>query len=68
MSYENFAIVYNNLIENSATVKDEIVKILAERGVSATGLDIDNLKSGFDFVIVVGGDGTILKASRFYAK
>lgn len=68
MSYENFAVVYNNLIENSATVKDEIVKILEGRGVSATGLDIDNLKSGFDFVIVVGGDGTILKASRFFAK
>ena len=27
-----------------------------------------NLKDGFDFVFVIGGDGTILKAARFYSE
>ena len=31
-------------------------------------LNIDDLRSGYDFVCAIGGDGTILKVSRFYAK
>ena len=63
-----FAILYNNEITNSTAVKDELFKTLVEYGEKADVLDIDRLESGYDFVFVIGGDGTILKAARFYAK
>ena len=63
---ENFAVCYNEEIINSVEVKDELLKILS--GKNVTALNIDDLKSGFDFVFVIGGDGTILKAARYYAK
>ncbi len=68
MSLNNFAVVYNNNISHSVEVKDAVISVLVKNNVKAEALDVDNLKNGFDFVIVVGGDGTILKTSRFYAK
>lgn len=65
---KNFAVCYNEKIENSVKIKDELLNILSEKGFSAESLSIDNLKSGFDFVFVIGGDGTILKTARFFAK
>lgn len=65
---KNFAICCNHKIPNSVQVKDKLVKILDNNKVKAEILDIDELKNGFDFVFVIGGDGTILKAARFYAK
>ena len=53
---------------NSVEVKDKLLNILFTRGISASALNIDELKDGFDFVFVIGGDGTILKTARFYAK
>lgn len=68
MELKNFAICYNQEISHSIEVKNSLEKILSENGVRTVVLDIDNLKEGFDFVFVIGGDGTILKAGRFYAK
>ena len=65
---KNFAICYNKTIEHSVEVMGELKGILTASNCSAEVLDIDNLKSGYDFVFVIGGDGTILKAARFYAK
>lgn len=65
---KNFAICYNQEILHSVEIKDKLAQILAQKGVTAQILDIDNLKGGFDFVFVIGGDGTILKTARFYAK
>ena len=65
---KNFAICYNKSIEHSVEVMNELKSILADNNYFADVLDIDNLKSGYDFVFVIGGDGTILKAARFYAK
>lgn len=65
---KNFAICYNQEISHSVEVKDKLAKSLASRGVKATVLNIDSLQEGFDFVFVIGGDGTILKTARFYAK
>lgn len=61
---KNFAICCNHEIPNSVQVKDKLVQILKDAEI----LDIDELKSGYDFVFVIGGDGTILKTARFYAK
>lgn len=65
---KNFAICYNQEISHSVEVKDKLYKILLEKGIRAEVLNIDGLKEGFDFVFVIGGDGTILKTARFYAK
>lgn len=65
---KNFAICYNQKINNSVELKDLLYKILDNKSLLVDFLDIDNLQSGFDFVFVIGGDGTILKTARFYAK
>lgn len=65
---KNFAICYNKTIEHSVEVMSELKEILHQNDVSASTLNIDELKNGYDFVFVIGGDGTILKAARFYAK
>ena len=65
---KNFAICYNQEIPHSVEVKDKLYKILKTKEVNVDVLNIDNLKAGFDFVFVIGGDGTILKNARFYAK
>ena len=65
---KKFAVCYNREIENSVSVKNELLKILSERNLDVKSLDIDGLEDGFDFVFVIGGDGTILKTARFFAK
>ena len=65
---KKYAICYNKEISHSADVKDELSQILRIRGMNVDILDIDALKTGYDFVFVIGGDGTILKTARFYAK
>ena len=64
---KNFAICYNKEISHSFEVKDCLLNVLKTRNFNAEVFDIDNLKGEFDFVFVIGGDGTILKAARFYA-
>lgn len=68
MEMKNFAICYNQEISHSVEVKERLLSILKNKGINALALDIDGLKGGFDFVFVIGGDGTILKTARFYAK
>lgn len=65
---KNFAIAYNKNIENSVEVMQELRSALLGNSINADVFDIDDLKSGYDFVFVIGGDGTILKTARFYAK
>lgn len=68
MKNKKFAICYNENIDNSAGVKNILADILINYGIKAEVINIDYLKDGFDFVFVIGGDGTILKTARFYAK
>ena len=66
MKQKKFAICYNKQISHSIEVMEKLAKILSGYGVQS--FDIDELENGYDFVFVIGGDGTILKAARFYAK
>lgn len=65
---KKFGICYNKTIDNSVKVMKELEEELKKNNVQTEILDIDELKSGYDFIFVIGGDGTILKAARFYAK
>ena len=62
-----YAVVYNSRMDNSKTVKDELLNIFCDYNLHVESFDIDRLKSGYDFIFVIGGDGTILRTSRFYA-
>ena len=68
MKNKTYGICYNPNIERAASVKEQLYNLLSSYGISADILNIDNLKSGYDFIFVIGGDGTILKCARFYAK
>ncbi len=68
MKPKNFAVCYNKKISGSAEVKDMLVGLLKQNNIKPKICDIDNLKGVADFVFVIGGDGTILKAARYYAK
>lgn len=61
-----FAICYNPLMDNSKDVMQELKHLLDLQGVNSEILSIDSLKSGYEFVFVIGGDGTILKLSLIH--
>ena len=65
---KTYAICYNPLIDNSKDVMDELRQILSSKNIEANIHSIDDLSSGYDFVFVIGGDGTILKVARFYSE
>lgn len=65
---KRYAISYNSDMDNAKEVMDELRRLLIEHGIEPEILNIDGLRSGYDFVFVIGGDGTILKAARFYSK
>ena len=62
---KRYAICYNHSMQNSENVMLELSHILEANAVKAEVQDIDRLNSGYDFVFVIGGDGTILKAASF---
>lgn len=64
---KHYAICYNPSMEHSKDVMENLSKILSSSGLNYKVLDIDALESGYDFAFVIGGDGTILKAARFYS-
>ena len=59
-------VVYNNQIGGCADVLARLEEELITRKVEFQTFDIDSLKEFGDFTIVIGGDGTLLKAARFY--
>ena len=68
MNIQKCALIYNSEIKASPSVKDDLAKILDAKKINYDVLDIDNLKKGYDIAFVIGGDGTILKAARFFAQ
>lgn len=62
-----YAICYNPKMPNSDAVQKELSLVLAENGLEFKIYDIDNLSYDVDFAFVIGGDGTILKAGRYFS-
>lgn len=74
MSLDNFfinkklGIVYNPIVKNSSEVLKSLENLLNAKNLHFKKFTIDSMKTGVDFVFVIGGDGTLLKAARFYSK
>lgn len=64
---KKYAICFNPEMTNSVEVKEDLSKILDKHSLEYKVLDIEAMTPEFDFVFVIGGDGTILKAARFYS-
>ena len=65
---EKIAIILNSKIDKTDKVINDLTNTFELSELNFDLLDIDNLKQGFNFVCAIGGDGTILKTSRYYAK
>lgn len=61
------AIVTNPNIHKSGEIGKVLAENLARNGLENDILDIDNLEPDYDFVFAIGGDGTMLKTTRFYS-
>ncbi len=64
LSLENTAVIYNPEIEGTQLVAQNIVKNFK----NAFAHPLDKMPDEADFVIVVGGDGTLLKCARKYSE
>ena len=62
------AVIPNKKVAHSNEVLEQLKLSLETSEIEYDILDMDNLKTGYDLVCAIGGDGTILKTSRFYAK
>ncbi len=63
-NFEKIGIIFNPEFNDSKT----LAKKISQKIKNANIFSIDNLKNNIDLAIVIGGDGTFLKASRFYSK
>lgn len=65
---KKFGIVYNPIIKNSSDVLLALENLLDSKNIPFEKFTIDALKTGVKFIFVIGGDGTLLRTARFYAK
>lgn len=65
---KKIGIVYNPIVKNTSDVLESLANMLLDKQIKFEKYTIDSMKGGVDFVFVIGGDGTLLKAARFYSK
>ena len=63
ISFKNTAIVYNRDVPESSIVAGKAAELFSAKLTTP-----DSLRDDAEFVVTVGGDGTILRAARYYAK
>lgn len=64
---KHVAVVYNSGVKNSLEVLGTLETLLQNKGISYEKFTFEQMKTGFDFVFVIGGDGTLLRVAKFYA-
>lgn len=62
LKFEKIAIIYNSQIEGAFDLAQKLKKKFSNSEI----FELSKMPKGADFVIVVGGDGTLLKCARFY--
>ena len=60
-------LVFNKNIPDYEKSLSKIENTLVNKGVDFKSFNLDNMDFYGDFTIVIGGDGTILRAARFYS-
>lgn len=61
-------IIYNKSLSDYKNILNEIEEILINKGVKFKSFDLDNMGDFGELSLVIGGDGTLLKTAKFYAK
>lgn len=64
---KKLAIVYNSGVKNSLEVLAALESLLKDKGLVFESFTLGEMRAGADFVFVIGGDGTLLKAAKFFA-
>ncbi|MBQ9245558.1 NAD(+)/NADH kinase [bacterium] len=64
----NIGIFYNEDNHNAQNLANTIKETLKEKGINSNIFSTNNFLKEVTFALVLGGDGTILKTARFYAK
>ena len=67
LSFKNISVVYNEDVAESLQVAKHTKSVLEARGLVAKITPSSSYDPVASLVITIGGDGTLLKASRFYA-
>lgn len=65
---KKYSICYNSEIKNSEKIVNRLVDILTLKNITLQVQNIDKLDNSCNFAFVIGGDGTILKAARYFSK
>ena len=63
-TFEKIGIIFNPELNNSKS----LAKNIGSKIQNVKIFSVNNLKNDINLAIVIGGDGTFLKASRFYSK
>ena len=61
-------VIYNKDITGYQKVLAETEDILNSNKIEFLTFELSEMQTYGDFTLVIGGDGTLLKAARFYAK
>ena len=68
VNLSNVGIFYNKDNSKAADMTVTILNVLKEKNIHSEIHTTDDFKENITFALVLGGDGTILKTARFYAK
>ena len=61
-------VVFNKHIENYSEVLSSIESALIKLKTEFKTFELDSMENWGDFTIIIGGDGTLLRAARFYSE
>ncbi len=61
-------VVYNKLIPNYQNSYERVLNVLKNKNADFETFELNELKYSGEITLVIGGDGTLLRAARFYAK
>ena len=67
-SLEKIGVVYNPNSSGYESVLEEVQSVLSKNNLNYIVTSIDNLDNKVTLAIVLGGDGTLLRTARFYAR
>lgn len=68
ISFDKIGIVYNSFSAGYKKAVETVKSELTKSGISFVVNPIENMDNTVTLAIIIGGDGTLLRAARYYAK